>query len=322
MSPPFARNVLEDATALPRRGLFSISKVTDHKPDKKAPAKSKNDPLKRFERASTAVTRSDKPIVVTIEGKRVELTDWAKAHPGGVKILERFHGKDATAAFHSVRHSPHAYALLELLASVSDDGSAQAAVASARARSGFLAQLRCKLFSKEDPIGVHKYLGLFCLLHFVFRYYQMLLGDPSAGLGSRLGQGPSWIAPFCLVPHAALSLSSLIFHSVPRERVVGKPMIWQEYRIHNIAFAMRSVMTALFGHLSIRHGHAPAWRHVAVSASCAIVLATNVVVDAATACLRADEAESTTATMPYWEGCSIRTQKRFKTFYAYCQFMV
>jgi hypothetical protein len=36
------------------------------------------------------------------------------------------------------------------------------------------------------------------------------------------------------LPHAVLSLSSLIFESVPRERVIGKPMIWQEFRLHNI----------------------------------------------------------------------------------------
>jgi hypothetical protein len=203
--------------------LFGRSQVDDHNSEKETPVKSVSNPLKRFERTSTSVTRSDKPIVVTIEGKRVELTDWAKAHPGGVKILERFHGKDATAAFRSVHHSPKAHALLEQLASAGNAGSETATVTSAR---GNLSQLRGKLFSKEDPIGIHKYFGVFCLLHFFFRYYQMLLGDPSAGLGSRLGRGPSWIAPLCLIPHAILSLSSLIFHTVPRERVVGKPMIW------------------------------------------------------------------------------------------------
>jgi hypothetical protein len=60
---------------------------------------------------------------------------------------------------------------------------------------------------------------------------------------------------------------------------------------------------------------------VAVWATCVTVLATQVAADAATRHLRADETESTTATMPYWDGCLIRTQKKFKTFYAYCQFM-
>ena len=43
--------------------------------------------------------------------------------------------------------------------------------------------------------------------------------------------------------------------------------------------------------------------------------------DAATAALRHDSSESTTATMPYWDGCSSGTQARFKKFYAYCQVM-
>jgi hypothetical protein len=180
---------------------------------------------------------------------------------------------------------------------------------------------RRKLFTKEDPIGVHKYLGIFCLLHFAFRYYQMLFGDPSAGLGTRLGKGHSWIPVACLIPHGLLSVSSLIFHTVPKERVVGMPMIWQEFRAHNIIFGLRSVLTAIACSVSIRLAHNTVFRRAAVWFSSSMCVAAMIGADIATKKLRANENESTTATMPYWEGCSIQTQKRFKTFYAYCQFM-
>jgi hypothetical protein len=180
---------------------------------------------------------------------------------------------------------------------------------------------RVKLFTKEDPIGVHKYLGAFVLLHFVFRFYQMLFTDPSAGLGTRRGRGPSWIALACLLPHGLLSLSSLIFHTVPRHRVVGKPMIWQEYRVHNIAFGLRSVVTAAACSLAVRCGNTAKLRRWAVRISGATCILAMVAADIGTKMLRSSHEESTTATTPYWEGCSVATQKKFKSFYAYCQFL-
>ena len=181
-----------------------------------------------------------------------------------------------------------------------------------------LARIRHKLFTREDPIGVHKYLGMFCLINFIGRYRQMLFTDPAAGLGTR---GHPWFAIACLVPHALLSLSSLIFHTVPKERVVGKPMIWQEFRAHNILFGVRSVLTSLATALAIKAGNGPTVRLVAQIFCGICVLSACYGADMATAKLRTIDWESTTATMPYWEGCSIETQKRFKGFYAYCQFM-
>jgi len=146
----------------------------------------------------------------------------------------------------------------------------------------------------------------------------MLFGDPAAGLGTR---GHPWFSIACLVPHGLLSLSSLIFHTVPKERVVGKPMIWQEFRAHNILFGVRSVLASLATALTFKAGNGPKVRLVAILFCGLCVLGANYGADVATAKLRTTEWESTTATMPYWEGCSIETQLRFKGFYAYCQFM-
>lgn len=49
---------------------------------------------------------------------------------------------------------------------------------------------RRKLFTKEDPIGVHKYLGVFCLLHFAFRFAQMYFGGTYRN-GKQLNLHPS-----------------------------------------------------------------------------------------------------------------------------------
>lgn len=255
---------------------------------------------------------------------------------GGAKILRKFHGRDASKAFEAAHHSKEAYAMLKdflVEQKMEDENAVDAAEPAATAvevqpvstdtipemtlRRRF-SRFRHKLFTKEDPIGIHKYLGVFCLINFAGRYRQMYFGDPAAGLGTR---GHPWFAIACLIPHAILSLSSLIFHTVPKERVVGKPMIWQEFRVHNILFGVRSVLASLATALAIKAGNGPRVRLAATLFCGAAILGANYGADVATDKLRSQERESTTATMPYWEGCSIQTQLRFKGFYAYCQFM-
>ena len=50
--------------------------------------------------------------------------------------------------------------------------------------------------------------------------------------------------PFLLMLHGLLSVSSFIFH-VPLNRHKGLPMIYKEFRLHSIIFALRSVVCAL-----------------------------------------------------------------------------
>jgi cytochrome b involved in lipid metabolism len=279
------------------------------------------DGRRRFARSADMNAAIEEQCILEIDGQRYNLTDWAKAHPGGVNVLRRFNNKDASKSFHATGHSTSAYAMLKDFAIVEDGGNRTASVAvppSSVTKSP--PRWRRKLFTKEDPIGVHKYLGVFCLLHFGFRFLQMYFGDPSAGFGSRLGKGTRIGPVLCLLPHVLLSLSSLLFHTVPKERVVGRPMIWKEYRVHNIAFGLRGVICTFLAWLSVYKSHSAPWRSLAVVGSCLTALTTSLVADEGTRRLRTNPTESTTASMPYWDGCSKETEMRFKTFYAYSQF--
>jgi hypothetical protein len=84
---------------------------------------------------------------------------------------------------------------------------------------------------------------------------------------------------------------------------------------------MRSLVTAGLTWLSIAKGHSPAFRKLAVVGCSASVLIANWAADEGTKRLRIDNSESTTATMAYPYSMSTSTQKRFKSFYAYCQFI-
>ena len=91
--------------------------------------------------------------------------------------------------------------------------------------------------------------------------------------------------------------------------------------MHSIIFALRSVVATLAAWMSIHFNHDPLVRKLAIVISGASVLIANYYADQATKNLCPSKPESTTATMPYWEGCSVSTQRRFKYFYAYSQFL-
>ena len=197
--------------------------------DKKRDGVSAVEPKDRFDRVAISEISIAQPIILTIHGITVDVCSWARAHPGGEAILRRFHNRDATYAFDAVGHSESARTTLQnfalesrkfVLSPVENDQASLLLVGATKMN------WRRKLFTKEDPVGLHKYCGIYVLLHFVCRYTQAIMGDPSTGFGTRRGLGPDPISLLFVLPHALLSMSSLIFHTVPRERVVGKPMIW------------------------------------------------------------------------------------------------
>ena len=102
-------------------------------------------------------------------------------------------------------------------------------------------QLKKKLITKEDPIYLHKILGLFALFSFLYRYGYVL---PKQG---NLGFDGSWFDHFTMFMHLMLSFSSAIFE-VLTKRIVNKPLIiWEEYRLHAMVFTAKCVSVYLWG---------------------------------------------------------------------------
>ena len=89
-----------------------------------------------------------------------------------------------------------------------------------------------KLITKEDTLHFHKVLGIFSLGHYIYRYNLLLF------YGSMFINTPTDIAMVAV--HGLLSVSSFIFH-IPMKRHAKLPMIYPEYRLHSIVFALRSV---------------------------------------------------------------------------------
>jgi hypothetical protein len=97
-----------------------------------------------------------------------------------------------------------------------------------------------KLVTHEDGrnFHVHKLLGIFSVCHYFYRFYRFCIYG-------NMGFDSSFYTLVCIVAHASLSATSLLF-KIPENRVRGNPMIWPEFRLHSIFFAWRSILPMMF----------------------------------------------------------------------------
>lgn len=102
---------------------------------------------------------------------------------------------------------------------------------------GFNVRNIYKLITHEDNFHIHKIIGISCLINFIYQFYYLIVF-------SYLPLATSKKRNYILALHGLLSLSSFIFH-VPKNRHKGLPMIYKEFRLHSIVFALRSVLCCL-----------------------------------------------------------------------------
>ena len=95
-----------------------------------------------------------------------------------------------------------------------------------------------KLFTLEDRGNIHKTLGGIALVHYAYRFKNW------CSTGSMDFQPGAFDTALLILAHASLSLSSLGFR-LPAVRNKAAPMIWPEFRLHSIVFAMRSLVVML-----------------------------------------------------------------------------
>ena len=133
--------------------------------------------------------------------------------------------------------------------------------------------IKKRLFTEEDyphrVFGMHKILGIGCLLHFIARF----MIAPST---TDMGFDSSLRTLGLMSMHAGLSLSSIIF-KIPKKRIVEGSRIWPEYRLHSIIFACRSLACMLLIWLEQKYELPPMYE-----ANIAIIFATIAAADIAT----------------------------------------
>jgi hypothetical protein len=94
-----------------------------------------------------------------------------------------------------------------------------------------------KLVTKEDPYHIHKMLGILSLGHFSYRFFN-LFTYRSMDFNTNYDIAFLWI-------HILLSATSFQF-KIPKTRNQVSPMIYPEFRLHNLLFSYRSILCSLF----------------------------------------------------------------------------
>lgn len=94
-----------------------------------------------------------------------------------------------------------------------------------------------KLYTKEDSFHFHKTCGIICLIHFLLRMWFWIK------YGNMLFNH-SIMTPISMLPHYFLSLSSLQF-SISSNRNRLHPIMYPEFRIHSVLFALRSIVIVI-----------------------------------------------------------------------------
>ena len=93
-----------------------------------------------------------------------------------------------------------------------------------------------KLNTHEDKFSIHKILGGIVFINYIYRFGILFIKN-NMNLENNLGISLLGI-------HGLLSLSSLIFR-LSSKRNKNIPIIYPEFRLHNIVFAFRSILCCL-----------------------------------------------------------------------------
>lgn len=98
-----------------------------------------------------------------------------------------------------------------------------------------------RLITHEDPLHLHKTMGIFCLLNYVVQYNLFFK------------YGCSNIILCNLIPHILLHVTSFAF-TVLKKRPAASHLnmfIWNELRVHSMLFAYRSIFSILFPNYAV-----------------------------------------------------------------------
>ncbi|CAK8987392.1 unnamed protein product [Durusdinium trenchii] len=250
---------------------------------------------------------------ISVDGLVANLTDFATSHPGGVDLLLQHAGSEAAEPFHDVGHSEFALEQIQKRAvGFLENAKTQGAIAVEKDT------VLSRIFTKEDPYNVHKVLGFTVLSMYLYRIFVWICQIEPEGT-DYAGFRPDLWALASIFIVEGLQVSSFIF-TVPQNRPLSGPMIWQEWRAHNLIFVSRLTICFLGAWMVNRYAAMagwPSWAQMTVNQLS--VFAQMRLADLATAWLRDDTHETLVSTMPYWEHCPKWVESMFRTWYSMSQ---
>eukprot|EP00440_Ansanella_granifera_P011180 gb/GFBE01012128.1/.p1 GENE.gb/GFBE01012128.1/~~gb/GFBE01012128.1/.p1 ORF type:complete len:915 (+),score=166.89 gb/GFBE01012128.1/:1-2745(+) len=246
---------------------------------------------------------------LSIGGVVCDVTDFIMLHPGGPDILLQHGGTEAYDAFEEIGHSEFAHKMVhEKGIGLLVDGDEAPRTTSGVSVIG-------RLFTKEDSKNYHKFLGLAILLNVAYRMYAKMADIFDGGFGG------DWVSLASCWLCMLLQSTSFQF-DVPKARLLGSPMIWQEWRAHNFVFVLRHVLgfTVTWAYLRWADPDDRTTKYILDAALFAVLYGQMYAVDVITAWVREDKHTSLTASWPFWDGCPMWLERFIKYYYTISQF--
>lgn len=162
-----------------------------------------------------------------------------------------------------------------------------------------------KLNTHEDVFYIHKILGGIAIVNYIYRFC-ILCTNNDMNLNNELGMS-------LLGVHGLLSVSSLFFKlSNKRNKMI--PIIYPEYRLHNIIFAFRSILCCLSFYFITNTFHARMMNMF-------ICLLTMCGADVISACNNTNDDKTTTMRdMPYDEYDETNYKRMYGTMQLYATY--
>ena len=198
---------------------------------------------------------------IVLHGREYDVTEFMSEHPGGSQVFKD--GADLSQVFDDAHHSQQARERLkEFLVEPGDTPAAETQKEETEKREyanigdipllTFLAaklnasSLR-KLFTKEDKGNIHKILGGFALLNYLYFFVDLWY----SGCKGKMTLRPKGInLVLGIIPLICLSLSALAFHAPQQVNKVSGGMS-ETYQYQSVLFALRSfvliIIISLFG---------------------------------------------------------------------------
>ena len=266
-------------------------------------------------------------MIITINNKRYDITEFLNEHPGGKDVF--INGADMTEQFDMVGHSKNAIKMLEkyLITDpidkaipheeiINNDTNHNMVDINTISIFDFLYKKIIlndkfkKLFTHEDYLNMHKVLGGLTLFNFFYSMFDLYYSGCNGTFTIRKFGLEFFIFLFI---NLVLSLSSLQF-KIPIHGNYTTISINEEYRLHSIIFVIRHVLIILMLHFFKN----TIYSHILIPI---IVLSNMYFADLISYFKKTpnDKLGAKIGSIPFWSNCSDIQQQIITSIYTFAQ---
>lgn len=253
-------------------------------------------------------------LILTLNNNNYNLTSWEFQNPKEYRFLKKYNNKDITQDYENLQKSYLTKKLLEIFLIDKDLDSLLISNTTNNniENNQFSNEVNnskhyfSKLITPEDKFNIHKTIGIYCLVHFIYRYYLFGTNNINGGITT------NYISILSIFIHGLLSLSSLSF-IIPRKRIETSSIIWNEFRINNIIYSWRSIICCFYMWIGMRYN----LKQLSIILCSLQVYNSMYASDLVAKMLKSKNNNFENKTILFWNNCNNKVKKKLTCLYEY-----